>query len=439
MPSVVKEFFPNGNSDNSTISLKNIVAKKARTLLMGNGYSLVGANENTEEFFKSLGFFNFLNDLEYQLSKDGKAFIIMDVDRNGEPRLTVGDAINVSSNNSYYVVDGAGKVLGATITRYVSYGTFNFKIMEQWGQHSKKVIINNAMNTNQSYSVSEFNELVPERLRVFDWDYSNLNSPPIMLVGNHASLGSHNSKPDGYNVEYLQKELDQLLLQFHKEIKTNITRFGINASDEKLYQTILEQGLDNAIGDVVFIYDEDQRGSDDVPFESIKVIEGNPKTQLYLDAIKTIIQNYIEHSGYSNPADSDASKTTVGTLFTKTNDFETTRAKKIIRESQLDTFLTIMDDVIRHYTNYDIDFNFKIRLHPNIVFDENTKLEFIRTGLELGLLTRKNAIKMFNGLNDEEDVDLVLEELKEEQNEMLADQVDTIDEGGDVDEPTKLQ
>ena len=386
---------------NSGIDLAAIIAKRAESLLLGNGYELKEVEKShgreydeVAAAYKDQNLIGILADSERKLSMTGEQGVIQDYDGNGNLRFTLPETISI------YYTTTSGQILGARTYRKIVWGNLVYLVIELWGNTGVKRTITGTRGV--VIPIDVFNNEVSPELQVDEfWDYSALGRIPIILFQNLNSIGNK-SEPDGASVKSLQPQLDHALYVLYKELEMTRTRYGIDRANVALTADIQEKGLFPAIRDSVIIGDFD--GSSDNPDDTglgVQVITSDFKGEEYEEIIKFYTDLYFDGCGYSTLNDSQAATTVVGTLYTNRKDMETTKRKLKIRESQLEDFAELTKDMLGHQTLV------LIKLKTNILFDEQAKLEYIRIGDELGILTEDRKISLYYGITDQEEIDTI--------------------------------
>lgn len=433
--------FRNRNNDSflqksKQIDLSDLVGLRAARLLTGKGYTVYDSNEKSkkriEEILENNQFFNMLFQNEYQMSREAFVALSFRVDNNNE--IHIKQSLFDMTIPFYFATNDEGYVNAATTwTFYPGFDTKRFRIMEVWTSKGvTRTLMKKSSSSNSFVKATPkdvmtggvANTPIPDDLVLEDfWDYSEYyektKSIPMFLftnlpqIGNVGLTGTDYLKSfvsDGHTAKSLQLLMNQTLIQMYKETIINRTRYGLDVLpgesigegsdfEEFLEDVILSTGLNK---------------SDNAKTPAI-VLQGDPKFESYAFQIGNIKDRYFEACGYSPSSDYDL-KTVAGTLYTKTGDVETTRLKKTLREKQLKKFLYLLKEIDSMYGKGNIYNNSDcgITLNANVIYDENTKGQFITLGMDKQLMSRKQAAKILYGINDEEKIEELLTEVDED-------------------------
>lgn len=381
------------------INLKQMVAKRAQSLLWGNGYELVEENEVIQEVLDDQNFISLMSDVERNLSMNGESIVIIDFDGNNDMRFTLSDNFTVQTLTN-------GKIIWARTIRKVSYGPYLYQITEIWSlQQGRSVIISEINELAKDVTLLDYNSMVTPELQI-DENYT-FNEIPIVLFQNLNSVGNK-SEPDGQNASGLQELIDKTLKQYYLETDINRTRWLIDKGNEKLIKEIQNKGIAGFVDNDVLFKTDNNASEERTKNPAFSFERGNPNFTTYQDSINYLVETYFDVAGYSYRKDSEAmSNSVVGTLFTNKKDLETTRNKKKIREEQCNYFLHLIAKLL------DQD-DVTMKIKANIMYEEQTKINFLTAAKNLGVLTDKVAIKVLFNYTDEEAEDY-LKEVEDEQ------------------------
>lgn len=395
----------------SGIDLASLVAKRAESLLLGNGYEvkkLEGATDRDHELIEELyinqNLIGVLSDVERDLSKYGEKGVIVDYDGNGDIRFSL------CEQQSRFYATTSGKLVGARTFRRIAWGATTYAIQETWALNKpiKRTI------TNQKgivIPIADFNiNVTPELQLQEQWDYAKLGRIPIILFQNLNSVGNK-SEPDGKYVKIIQDQLDHALLTLYKETEMTRTRIGVDEGNEKLVRDIKQGGLGAILNDSIMITDSGY--GEDGYHSPIEVISNEFKSMEYQEIIKFYQDLYFDGAGYSTLSDASGEMTVIGTMYTHRKDMETTRKKLKIREQQLEGFQELVKDMLG------ITSDFALKLKTNILYDEQSKMDYLRSGEELGIISKYDKVAIFFGLSDEEEIQAKLDLLDKEDEEQM--------------------
>lgn len=396
---------------NSGINLAALVARRAESLLLGNGFTLKLLKDSEmvnleadlikmERIHKDNNLLGILSDVERSLSMNGEQAVIVDLDGARNVRYTLPES------NSLYWTTTSGKLLRAKTYRRITYGIMQYLIMEDWGPTQKKSYVIGPLG--QTTPIGDFNEKVPPELHVDSvYNYKELGRIPIELFQNLNSIGNK-SEPDGVNVEIIQKQMDHVLEILYKETEMSRTRYGIDAKNEEAVKKINAGGLGAIMKDSILV-SSNEVGSDDDIKKPIYVLSEEFKGDQYRDIINFYQGLYFDGSGYSSINNTNGIDTTVvGTMFTNRKDMETTRKKLRVRENQLASFQSLVSDSIG------ITSIIVIKLKTNVLYDEQSRMDYIMKGAELGLMPLETQIATFYNLTDKYEITTIIEAIEEE-------------------------
>lgn len=392
---------------NKGVDLAKMVAKRAESLLIGNGYNLklIEGPETYltafEEIMNEQGLLGLLSDTERNLSLYGEQGVIVDLDGKKNLRFSLCD------QQSKFYTTTAGKLIGARTYRKVTWGDGVYQIMEVWNNRGVKRTITNSQGS--AIPISVYNSKVAPEMQIeATWNYSNLNGDiPIILFQNLNSVGNK-SEADGANATVIQSQLDHALFTLYKETEMTRTRYAIDYGHEQTIKDIKAKGLYQTVRDSILFTDSDgSADGDGAP--SVQVLANEFRGQEYIETIKFYQNLYFEASGYSPINDSMAQETVIGTLYTNKQDMETTRKKLKIREAQLVNFTALCAKLLG------LPIEVHIKLKANIMFDEQLKLDYIRAGEEFEIMTTADKVKLFFNMTEEDEVEAKIKEIEEDQ------------------------
>ena len=449
----IKEYV---NSSN-IFDLARFIGEKAAKLLYGKGYSI----ESDEDFeieepepegnledennrtnvirqrpstpqkdklatiLESVNFTGLLYEAEINLSmrQDGVQAIIVDIDGNNNPRVTLADM-----DRSIFISNGAGDVTGARTFRKIQYDNTKYEIMEVWSSTGKnKTTIQDLDNPTDSdgndvfVGTDYFNTKVKDpSLQVkATWDYSDfLTKPPLVLFANYPTTGNK-SFGDGIGVRHLQFQLDQLYIQEFKENIINRSRFSIPIGSGEA-QKINNGDYSSFSGDAWI--NNGVQGNDPDKMKGITMIAGNPLLNVYSQEQRDKIDEYATGCGYSPPFSQGTEQTVVGTLFTKTGDVETTAIKLSSRRKQINIIVPIIQKVynsVNTTDQFEDDVSLIIAITPNVMMDETTRIDKLVKGVELGIVPLRDQIREYYGITNERAIDQKVREIEDDQKQAL--------------------
>lgn len=415
--------------------LKKIVAKRMKRLLWGGGYITSSSSESNLERVNAILDFNsaydLFNTVEESIStrtKGNQLIAIMPITRNGKGDIRL-DFIDMDSSQITYSQNG--RIIYARTTKsLIEYGDAKFNIQQVWtiNKMITKVNMLGAYGGSTEIPVGQFNATVPDYLREpEEWNYSDLEEIPLFNFTNTPSL-SGTDESDSAAVEQLQYLVDAATQAVYKELRNNSTRVIHNASNNNRRRNGTG-GIDfDLMNSDLFMSLGKQKNIDPAQAQQmIEILQGDPKLDKYGDFISWAIDQAIVYSGLAAQGDSDANRTSAGTIFTKTGDVETTRFKRQLREDALKGLVKVIMDVDSrwNYTDYTDD-EVSITIKENKVFDDQFKLEKLQLGTSLGLYTKEEQISILKDTDDEEFIKENIAQL-EEQKEELQEQMGTND------------
>lgn len=415
--------------------LKKIVAKRMKRLLWGGGYITSSSSESNLERVNAILDFNsaydLFNTVEESIStrtKGNQLVAVMPITRNGKGDIRL-DFIDMDSSQITYSQNG--RIIYARTTKaLVEYGDAKFNIQQVWTINKMITRVNmlGTYGASTEIPVGQFNATVPEYLREpEEWNYSDLEEIPLFNFTNTPSV-SGTDESDSAAVEQLQYLVDAATQAVYKELRNNSTRVIHNASNNNRRRNGTG-GIDfDLMNSDLFMSLGKQKNIDPTQAQQmIEILQGDPKLDSYGDFISWAIDQAIVYSGLAAQGDSDANRTSAGTIFTKTGDVETTRFKRQLREDALKGLVKVIMDVDSrwNFTNYTDD-EVSITIKENKVFDDQFKLEKLQLGTSLGLYTKEEQISILKDTDDEEFIKENIAQLEEQKKE-LQEQMGTND------------
>lgn len=389
--------------------LKKIVSKRIKRLLLGGGFLTTSPSEFTEERIKWMldknSAYDLFNTIEEKISertKGNQVVIPIPATYKGEPFVRL-DLVDMEQSQISYSQNGE-IIFARTHKKQIEYGDAAYSITQVWTltKMTTKVNMLNQFGS-QSISVGEFNSKIPDFLREpEEWNYAELGMIPMINFTNTPST-SGTDESDLAPVEYLQNMIDAATQAVFKELRNNSTRvIHQGTNNNKFFNQNGEVNFELMNSDL-FVNLGKQKNIDPTQAQQmIEILQGDPKLEAYGNFISWAIDMGVYFAGLASQGDSDANRTQAGTIFTKTGDVETTRFKRQLREDAYKDMLKLMIEIDKrwNFINYE-DEEVSITIKENKVFDDQFKIEKLKTGAELQLYTVEEMISILKDTDDE--------------------------------------
>lgn len=462
MPDVINSTTQILNGSIKVFNLVEFTAQRFGKLVWGGGYfvSSKSKNEKKEQQLSDLlirkNFYGTMYETELQLSRreDGVQGVIIDIDGDGNSRFSLcqmgneADA-NISggdlngANRSVFATDENGIVYAAVTFRQINWDQKLYTIREDWGNKKREeVIVYIDLKLQKKISLPGFNATVPPKFQIKEsFVYEELGHSPIVLFANYRTT-SNKSFGDAVHARGLQTILNNLFIQdFKAAIMTRARyKFLVDDGDEAtVIEELRQTQFSDWIGDAILLHKRSNNVSDEnIQDTGPEVLASTYEGNAYRESRDDVINKYLHAAGLSPlESGSGGEETVSGTMFSKTGDLETTNLKISAREEQMSALLEIFVFVLNQTETvekslFDENDGLMIRIKRNSIMDEMTKLESLKVGDELGILTIEDKIGLFFGTDDANLIANKVEALKLEQQEFMDQQQEMM--GGVADE-----
>lgn len=409
--------------------LRKIVSKRFKRLLLGGGFITTSPSPTTEDRAKYLleinSAYDLFNTVEESISereKGNQLVAVIPASYKGTPAVRL-DYIDMDGSHPSYGQNG-DVIFARTSKKLVEYGDASFSIQQIWTLTKMTTRVNMLApyGGSKDISVGEFNSRVPEFLREPEtWDYSDLGRIPLINFTNTPSL-SGTDEADLAPVAELQNLIDAATQAVFKELRNNSTRvISQGTNNRKMYKQDGSINFDLLNSDL-FVSLGKQKNIDPTQAQNlIEILQGDPKLEAYGNFVSWAIDMGVYFAGLASQGDSDANRTSAGTIFTKTGDVETTRFKRQLREDAYKDLMQLMIEVDErwNFTSYD-DKEVSITIKENKVFDDQFKLDKLQVGAELQLWTQEEMISLLKDTDDESFIENNLKQIESQKVELEA-------------------
>lgn len=393
---------------------REILAQRATKLLLGRGVSITHpediAQKRLEDIIKYNELYGMFWSIERECSLNGDMFIGVEF-RDGMPVIYSNDAPEQSPDNRVAYVNRQMQV--AAIWRRQIVDDFHWFVLEI---HTANEIRRMYLANGKWVKAWNYTEKVPEALQLPVHEVHNEGRLRVVRIPNLYNNFGY-SQPDDYAVKGLIELINTNLDAICYELETNRTVIAGHVSSRELNtfkkdlkkQGIKEneewkfaKGLRKAIRNG-FIKVKGKTNGDAQP--PIQVFGADPKLEAYWKAYWQAMDSYMSGSGYARQDkmrnDSLGGGNAELSLQLR-SDYETTQIKKAIRSERYKDIIKIALELDIEY-GYgdiygDINDNITIDIKDTFAVDSKEALEKVQIELQLGLISRCEAIAKLRGI-----------------------------------------
>lgn len=417
------------------------LADHAAELLWGQGYLLTHTNEKANTRLAELLRYNNADEYfaykERLLSLFGNVYETIDM-VDGKPTWTICDPYLNSMGASISqipstdgTINGMGRAfvsdVVAVIWKKISYGTISFPIKEI---HTANKVERIFFGENgKRITVAHVNKEIPQELQVKElWEHNiGLIEGKLPTIKWSKNLPTFNaiSYADGYKGEHIQTLANKTLMELYHETETNRTRL-IGTLDETTYNQIMKNGDLAEINKNDFLINVKMKNSTGSQENVLTPVVANPQFDMYWLSYQKAKDEYFQLGGYSPLGDGSSEKTATENLLMKTNDYQTTKKKRNLRNKEvfellqatitIDAKLGFGSAIYGDLNNIRKDLSFEIM--ENKVADSMNEIDNYTKMFELGVMSRVEMVAKIRGISKEEAQELI----KDIDKEFEADQ-----------------
>ena len=378
--------YPVQKLNNHYLNYYDLVARHSTKLLTGNGvllqYQAGEQKEWIERFMFLNRFNNFCSNLAYNLSVKGEVVVGFDLPPDGITRLYIANPLT-------RIIKVHNEIVGAEIWKQIVRTTFNniYYIREVW---TKETITRTYFHNQQKISFSAIQAPVPQE---FVLPAEEVNKSGIIPAIDFQNLPNKldneqyygDIRPDNAYVAILNK-LTRIMLS---EAAKNTTKVIGNFNDLQQKDQFQQQVEQGQMSDMFLNY---QSGSTN----PISLLQGDPKLTEYKDIIEFYLEQLFKSAGYNytNTATQTSVETATKVISSKSLDQNTTNLKKRMFEARMNDLF----DIISNALQWPKGFNFQ--LNNAVELNMAEKIANMEKMLELGLITKKDAIKSIYNLDE---------------------------------------
>lgn len=396
-----------------TINLKNILAKKATSLLYGNDFHLYSEDEEIniylKRFQKAARLQQELRRLEKHLSKHGRAIVGFSFRKDGLPRLFIANEHLYSKASKIGVEE-----VSATFTLRTKIDDKMFFITYFFDTEKMTTVVKD--ENGDEVSIQGYNSKVPKHMQLEGsgtW-YHNYGICPVMefenLPGDTFSEDYIGSTPDSKDADVLQDQVNNIIDKMEYELEANQSRIIAKLTPQEKIE-LANSGYRGLLKKYFISVGTMETATGE---SGIKIIKGEPELERYSKALNTTIQHYFNFAGYDWNIDENNQKTTYGTYLSSAKDIRTTREKKRQRTQDITLLIDKILFAKGFMKNIYDEGNYIFEIKDNILMDELKHSEKLLNEYKMGVVARSKVVAELNGhLTEAEAQKLILKIDKE--------------------------
>ena len=364
----------------------DLVARHSTKLLTGNGVLLqyqAGEQKDWIDKFMFLNRFNnFCSNLAYNLSIKGEVVVGFDLPPDGVIRLYIANPLT-------RIIKVHNEIVGAEIWKQIVKTTFNniYYIREVW---TKKTIKRTYFHNQQQITFSAIQAPVPKE---FVLPAEEVNKSGIIPAIDFQNLPNKlendlyygDIRPDNTYPAILNK-LTKIMLG---EAAKNTTKVIGNFKDLQQKDQFQKQIEEGQISDMFLNYQSSQTNP-------ISLLQGDPKLSEYKGVIEFYLEQLFKSAGYNytNTATQSSVETATKVISSKSLDQNTTNLKKRMFEARMNDLFDIISNALQWPKGFNFQLNNAVELNMAEKIADTQKL------LEMGLITKKDALKKIYNLDE---------------------------------------
>ncbi len=407
--------------------IPKIIAEYGTRLLWGQGYNFIHKDKQKEKAINELLRIQNMDQLFAGISTVcslyGRAIVVIDFIGN-KPRLSIADPITNSKTAEAYNEEEA-----AIFWYHPIQGDIRYSVRVMSDKYKN---VYTPYCDGEEITLQELNLKLGPNNRVPEIWVHNLGFVPVQVFYNKAKNGWDHSNlayrklADCWNVRDLAQAINSQVEELIAETYMSHSRaFGDFPSDYIRKLKADGADIERALLDRLFV--NTGGGDNKAPIQIQKSdFDGVERWEV----IKAMFDRLIREVGYSPANDAASEKTATETLFQKSGDVETTKAKRNIMQSSISVLIAkimvIMglynkEDLSKYLADGDQDWTFEIK--------ENMVLNAIQQSEELYNMYQRNQISYYEMIAKIRDIDLeeartVGDEILEVNNQLQADQLE---------------